>query len=279
MRPILLWCVLLGLAGPHAKALGPCARVLGKTVPPTTLPLPLDPVATMKTEHWTALGEENSRIPVAKLMSPAVTKDLRDAFNKIFSDRGFKVSDGRAPLGGLQSWTPRNAINVAGLKNPETIKAVDAWVAEVLRVAREATGEDLVVENVTMGRGHIVGSAERGTLIHSDRGGTYLHALVTLEGPTTLLFPKSPALDGQRLLSVDDATGVATIHRAQEGNADGETFTTNNVFRALPGETLLFGGADYASAKKGRTAEQHASPVDTDLNRLTLFVSFKPREK
>lgn len=257
-------------------ASGHCSREYANLVGPTTLPLPEDPVVAMRDSHWTVIGSANSRVPEKALLDKNVKADLRRAFNQVFEDAGVPVKDARLLLGGLESWKPNESVNVARDLKPETVAVVDAWARETLRIAREGTGEDLEIANIALGRGHKVGNDE-GTLIHSDGNGTYLHALVTLEGPTTLVFPNKPELGGQRLTHVDDATGLATIQNMKGREFDGDPYVVSGVGRALPGETLLFGGWDYKKAKPGREAVQHASPVDSDLNRLTLFISIRPR--
>jgi hypothetical protein len=155
---------------------------------------------------------------------------------------------------------------------------IDQWANETLELAKNATGEDLVIDNISVGRGHRLGNDD-GTLIHADTGGTYLHALVTLRGPTTVAFPNNPELGNHRLIWVDSKTGKMRVRKmAPNSKEPPPTFTIETGGQTLLGETLVFGGADYAVAKTGRVAIQHASPPTSDLNRMTLFISFKPRK-
>lgn len=106
-----------------------------------------------------------------------------------------------------------------------------------------------------------------------------MHGLVTLEGPTTIAFPNSPELQGHRLIAVNSKTGEMTVQKiVPSGSEELPPYQVKTGGQSLVGETLIFGGADYKYANNDREAIQHASPPTSDLNRLTLFISFRPRK-
>lgn len=248
-----------------------CYRNLRAISKKGLLPMPTDPVASLREKHWTV-----SKAPEG-LQSEGVVKNLEQAFNRIFTKYGNQPSAARVLIGGLKGYKPRDTENIATV-NEATARVINQWANETLELAKKATGEDLVIVNVSMGRGHRVGNDE-GTLIHADTGGTYLHALVTLKGPTTVAFPSNSELGNHRLISVDSKTGEMKVRKIdRKSEVQPAVFTIETGGQTLPGETLVFGGADYAVAKPGRVAIQHASPPTSNLNRLTLFISLEPRK-
>jgi hypothetical protein len=237
---------------------------------PGLLPLPTDPVDSLKKYHWTALP------PMQNMLDTSVQVDLVAAFNRYFSEYGKDPQAARLAIQGLNNVAQQPSEAAKGL-TPQTTEAIDRWAQECLRVAKEATGEDLEITSVSVGRGFKVGNGE-GSLIHADTWGTYLHALITLEGPTTFVFPESPELAQHRLLSINE-NGTMTVRKVTSRDEDpAASFTIEKGGCVKPGETILFGGGDYINAKSDRQAVQHASPPSTDLNRLTLFISIGPKK-
>lgn len=247
-----------------------CQRILRNVSSKGLLTLPKDPVESLKEKHWTAFKSP------AGLMEPSVLTDLETSFDRIFTDHGKDPYAARVLLGGLKSYKPSSSVNIANV-NESSAKLIDEWAKQTLGVAREATGEDLIIANISLGRGHRVGNDE-GTLIHADNQGTYLHALVTLKGPTTVAFPENPELGDHRLISVDPQTGQMKVRKIdRHAEEPPQPFMIESGGQTKLGETIMFGGGDYL-VKPGRVAIQHASPPSSDLNRLTLFISFKPKE-
>ncbi len=270
MKKFIYLIVLNAIFTCGLSASEPCQRILERVTRAGLLPIPVDAVSSLKTHHWTLLPERK------ELLKSEVQEDLIQSFNRIFTDYDKEPYAARVLVGGLTTYQPTDTVNVAKGLKPETIKAIDAWASDSLDTVRKATGENLEIANISIGRGHRVGSDD-GTLIHADNRGTYLHGLVTLSGPTTVVFPHSPELANHRLLSVDPKTGVMKVQKnVPRGELKELPFEVSNGGDTHLGETLIFGGFDYSSAKEGRTAIQHASPPTSDLNRLTLFISFRP---
>lgn len=245
-----------------------CRRTFARIKVPGLLPIPHDPVSCLTKNHWALLPERK------ELLTPEIKADLKAAYDRVFTGDIYST---RIEMTGLKTCKPSSTINLMTNLKPETTQAIDKWAADCLNLAKESTGEDLEIATITFSRGHRVGNDE-GSLIHADNRGTYLHALVTLEGPTTFAFPANPELDSHRLMSADPKTGIMTVRKNTPRDApQAPPFEVVSGGKALNGETLMFGGYDYRNALAGREAIQHASPPEADLDRLTLFISIRPK--
>lgn len=232
--------------------------------------------AHFRAHQWTIADTSRMLSGADGKPDPSLIEALTRGYDQIWAKAGAKrIEAGRFPIEGLASWPYGKENHRVGGLPPEVLAKVDAWANEVLRQGREATGEDLVIGSVTLGKGFSVGGYE-GPLIHTDATQTYLHGLTTLQGPSTLLFPTEQDLVGHLIIGHDPATGRLKV-RSIEDREGANAFYIDAGVAAPLGQTVIISGVGYVKAGTNRQATRHASPPDAGMDRLTLFIDLQPR--
>ena len=232
-------------------------------------------VSSFNQKHWAIVDtskvlKQNGK-PDRKLIEA-----LRLGYDDIYQGNAIKPEAGRFLIANLPC-SPNIDASPSRIRKlpPEQLAQVNAWALEMLRIAKEATGEDLVVANVSVGRGFSAGD-QRGPVIHADDRSTYIHALTSLEGPQTLLFPDGQNI-AQHIITDIDGAGVMTLKKI--GTDDKAFQSAATPVQPENGKTVMLTGWGFAYGRDGVLPTYHASPRNSGMDRLTLFVNIQPRAK
>ncbi len=242
-------------------------------------------------KHWT-LVDTRSLFGKGNKPDPELVEALSKGYDGIFErakaeaiKAGVKpsaVAPGRFGINGLKS-APSNddSHRVSGL-SPEVLAKIDAWANEVLRVARAATGEDLEIRSVALGKGFVAGGVD--PLVHVDNAGTYIHGLTTLQGPSTLLFPNDRKAAQHYITEENPETGQLTLRQIMDREGKNPVRSTDAI-QAANGQTAIITGSDYVKGPEGkekipgRESTVHSSPFRPGMDRITLFIDLQPKKK
>ena len=235
------------------------------------------PISFFKKNHWAVvdtkptLGIESGK-PNGELVN-ALTK----GYDELFERAKAPLVRGRFPIAELECCPLRDntMYKIEGL--PEAQKAaISEWANEVLSIAKAATGENLQIKTVTLGRGFAAGGSDT-PLIHRDGSGTYIHALTTLQGPATLVFPAGDALAEFNIIDFKPGMKELTLKKLRDRDENSENLVVSDAAVSAPlGETAIITGMGYSRSKPDRVSTMHSSPPGSQLDRLTLFVDIQP---
>lgn len=222
-------------------------------------------------------------------------KVSRDTINETWRARFPKMTDGGRARINLPM-APSQSINKIELGAHET-KEVSDWANNVLQAAKQAhPGEDLEVKGVDVG----IGFNANSSYIHSDNGGTYLHATSTLEGGSSTIMMTESGTQKVRAAerALLESHGGRVFNSITGKNPDGSlnveffqrsseplqtmTIPAEDYVQPPAGTTAIFSGLDHVTASGGEVrAALHASPLSTDhatpWDRVTFFITIGPK--
>jgi hypothetical protein len=251
-----------------------------------------DPILFFRQKHWTIADTRKifgNGEGIPRDVVDALVKGYDGIYERAAEDarragtKAAKLDTGRFAVDGLKSVPskPDEPYRVRDLP-PDVVQKIDAWAQEILRMAQQATDEELEIRSISLGRGWSAGGET--PRVHVDNQGTYIHAVTTLKGPSTLLFPSDARTTDHYIVSEDPKTGQLTLRPPR--NADSETpIPSDDATAARNGETAIITGTDYLSGPTrgpripGRVGTVHSSPLKSDLDRITLFIDIQPKKK